>query len=89
MTKVSVADGILVQDLGSELVLCHVQSDQYIALNPVAAAMWQALLRTESVEAAHRALCTEYDATSEELHRDLLQLIDQLAARGILHITQE
>jgi hypothetical protein len=67
------------QVTGDEAVLLDLASERYFGLNAVGTRAWQLLSTDPSVEAAFDVLLSEYDVTPEQLERDLLVLLKQLA----------
>jgi RNase adaptor protein for sRNA GlmZ degradation len=86
--KILVPEDVLVQDLGGEMVLLNLESEQYFGLDDVGTSMWTALSNSISVEAAYEKLKAEYDVAPKELERDLHELITQLAEHGLLKIIE-
>jgi hypothetical protein len=60
------------------------------SLNESASAIWQAADgRTPLAEIVERAVCAEYDVAPEEALRDAEDLVRDLAAHGILRISDQ
>ena len=85
-TCVTVPESVLFRDLDGEAVLLETGTGRYYGLNEVGTRMWVLLDLHGEIEAVCRALLAEYDVPEERLREDLLQLVDSLAARGLLEI---
>jgi hypothetical protein len=68
-------DGVIVVDL---------RTYNYIELDDVGGAMWEALRAHGDTESAARRLADEYDAPIDEIERDLAEFIESLASSGLL-----
>lgn len=78
---------LLVQELAGEAVILDLQSDQYFGLDDVATRMWQLLREHASPEAIIPILLDEYEVDEATLRRDLADLIESLAERGLIQVT--
>lgn len=85
-SKISVSDEILFRDLDGEAVLLHLETGMYYGLDEVGTRMWTLLTQHGQVEPAYQALLEEYDVTEDQLHTDLLNLIEELAAHQLLQV---
>ena len=86
--KVSAHPSVVVQEVEDELVLLHMETEQYFSLDDVGTAMYKHLVETTSVEEAVTALIKEYDATEAKIRYDLAQLIDKLVAAQLLTVLE-
>jgi hypothetical protein len=75
---------VLARSVGDELVLLDLASEQYFSLDPVGAAMWEALMEAPTLVEARDALLKEWEVPAEELAGDLLELCQDLQGRGLL-----
>ena len=83
------AKDVLFRDLGGETVLLDTASGSYFGLNEVSARIWALLAGGETVGGTLATLEAEYDAPAEQLRADLLTLVEELAASGLLVLEQE
>ncbi len=74
---------------GGEALLLNRETELYHSLNPVAAAMWSALISSASTEEAVRRLLATFDVSAETLWRDLAEFIEGLRARGLVEVVDE
>lgn len=83
-----VAQGVLASDFGAEQVILNLRDGVYYGLQDVGARIWQLLQRPTTVPAMCAALVEEYEVEPERCERDLLALIADLSARGLVTITE-
>ncbi len=75
--------GVLQQRVGDEIVLVHPATNQIYALNPTGAALWQLLPTVSDRRALVAALVERFDATADEIERDVDRLLAELAGHGL------
>ncbi|MCB9103885.1 MAG: PqqD family protein [Anaerolineales bacterium] len=88
-TRVVAPPDVLIRELDGEAVLLNLASESYFGLDEVGARMWQVLTTSESIEAAYDQLLAEYDVEPERLRQDVLDLVDQLAAHGLVDLSHD
>ena len=86
--KVAVKKDILVQDMGGELVLLNLESEEYFGLDDVGSAMWSCLKESDSLQTAYDRLLDRYDVNPEELKQDFLTLVAQFVDRDLVEVAQ-
>ena len=69
----------LLRELDGEAVILDLDSGTYFGLNAVGTRIWQLIERHGRLKDVFDELCREYDATTDELERDLLGLVARLA----------
>lgn len=74
------------REIDGEAVLLELESGRYFGLDPIGTRMWRALDRHGRVRAAYEDLLAELEVEEERLREDLLNLIDQLAERGLMTV---
>jgi hypothetical protein len=84
--RVRVSDSVLFRELDGESVLLSLDRETYFGLDEVGTRTWQLLTTQPSIEAAFETLRAEYDVDSEQLRRDLEDLLDQLTTHGLIEI---
>lgn len=82
--RVSVPDNVLVRVLDNEAVLLNLDRETYFGLDDVGTHMWLRLTQSDTIQSAYDTLLTEYDIEGAQLRADLIDLIGQLANRGLL-----
>lgn len=78
------AETVIFGPLRGELVVGDLADSRAFGLRGSAAAMWQAIVQTGSMEASVAALAAEYDVEEERLRADLEQFVDNLIQRGLI-----
>ena len=83
--RVKVPDDVLISNLQGESVILNLDSERYFGLDDVGTRFLSVITNSESIEAAYNTLIHEYDVESAAvLREDLLALIENLIAQGIL-----
>ena len=81
---VSISDAVVARELDGETVLLNLDTGIYFGLNDVGTRVWQLLAGGRSPAAAVDVLLAEYETTRETLERDIQQLVERLAASGLV-----
>ena len=84
--RITIADGVLHQQLDGETVLLHLASEYYFGLDPVGTRVWELLQQHDTVDPIVAVLVTEYEVDEGTLRRDLDRLLGELAESGLVHI---
>ena len=82
--RVKVPDDVLISNLQEESVILNLDSERYYGLDSVGARMLSVLTTSNSIEAAYQRLAAEFDVDGEVLRKDLLELVENLIAQGLL-----
>ena len=85
-SSVHVAEDVVFRELDGEAVLLNLQSGVYFGLDPVGTRIWQLCQEHGSIRAVWQALQGEFDASPDILRSDLLELLDELSAEGLVTI---
>jgi hypothetical protein len=85
--KVSVPEHVLFRQLDGDAVMLNLADESYFGLDEVGARMWSVLAAADSIAAAEAQLLAEYDVEPAQLQADLLALIRELQAHGLIHLT--
>ena len=80
----SVPDGILFRELDGESVILSLDSETYFGLDEVGTRIWELLRAGGRSVRAYETLCTEYDVDSEQLRRDLEELLGSCIAQKLI-----
>lgn len=82
------SSAIAARMLGGEMMIMSVKDSTFFTLDPVATAIWQAADgRTSLAEIVANRICAEFDVNLETAVRDADQFAEELAAHGILLIS--
>ena len=75
--------------IGDEAVILGAEAGQYFGLKDVGARVWELVQEPQQVEALCAVICTEYEVAPEECERDVIALLSDLHARGLLDVRPE
>ena len=70
--------------LGEESAILGLSSTIYYGLNPVGSRVWSLLQKPRSVAELRDALVSEYEVEEKRCERDLLELLEKMAAEGLI-----
>lgn len=73
-------------DLAGEAVILNLKSGFYYGLDPVGARIWSLIQKTTAVGAILDQLLEEYDVATDQCERDLLNLLQDMAAKELIHV---
>ena len=73
-------------DLGGEAAILNAKTGMYYGLDPVGARVWSLIQQPRTVQNVHEALLSEYDVEPDRCERDLLALLNQLLAEGLIEV---
>jgi hypothetical protein len=76
-------------DLAGEAAILSIRSGKYHGLNAVGSRIWNLVQKPMSVNDIRDALLEEYDVEPERCERDLVALLQELAANGLIEIRDE
>ncbi len=83
--SLAVPSHILLQELPNQgLIFLDLRSEEYFGLDAVGTRMYELLVATGSVEAAHGQLVEEYAVDPDQLKTDMSAFVDDLVERGLL-----
>lgn len=76
-------------DLAGEAAILNLQNGVYYGLDPVGARIWNLIQTPRTVDEIREVLLGEYDVDSDRCERDLLALLQALAAEGLIEVKDE
>ena len=79
-------DDVLMQEVGGEAVLLHLASEQYFSLDAVGTRIWSLLGTHDNLSSVAHQLCAEYTVDPQRIRSDLLALVGQLSAAGLVKV---
>lgn len=80
-------DGLLVSELGKEIVMMDVESGNYIGLNETGKAIWELVAQPIQVESLIQELLKRYSISYEECSNDTLEYLNKMNEQKILVIS--
>ena len=75
---------IIASEVDGELVLISIQDGKYFGLDTVGSEIWRLLEEPRSSAALVAALQAQFEGDADEVERDTLAFIDELASNGLL-----
>ena len=85
-STIQIPQDVLFHELAGEAVLLNLETGKYFGLDETGTRMWLLLSEHGRIEPVIKALLEEFDVAEEQLRHDLLDLIDRLAANGLLKL---
>jgi len=82
---VAVADQVSC-DLEGEAAVLNLKTGVYYGLDDIGASIWRMLNEPRRVDELIDALLGEYEVDREECQRDVIELVGELAVRGLVEI---
>jgi coenzyme PQQ synthesis protein D (PqqD) len=86
---VSVAQDQVSSRVGNEVAILSLNKAVYYGLNPVGARIWELVQSPMQVKRIHQVLIEHYDVDSETAKEDLMEILDQLLAEGLVGLRNE
>jgi hypothetical protein len=77
-------DGLLVSELGNEMVMMDIESGNYIGLNETGRAIWEMIEEPVKVDDLIKQLTTKYEISYEECSADTLEYLNKMDEQRIL-----
>jgi ornithine carbamoyltransferase len=88
-SKVVAATNQVSSDLGGETAILNLKNSVYYGLDAVGTRIWELMQEPRTVNEIRDALLEEYEVEPDRCERDLLDLLDQLAAENLIEVTHE
>ena len=73
-------------DLGDEVVILGLQSEEYFSLDGVGPRIWEMIQEPRTVQEILDAILNNYAVEPERCERDLLAVLGELADEGLIEI---
>ena len=89
MTRVELCDDVIWRDLSDEVVILNLATGVYFGLDGAGEQMWHQLIEQPSLEKALDSLKKQFDVEPDQLKRDLEDLLQQLADKGLVRLNKE
>lgn len=74
----------MARQVGEETVILDLASGNYLGLDPVGTRIWQLLGEGQSLAAVLEAILAEYEVGRDQAQSDLLKLMEQMQAHGLV-----
>ena len=85
---ITISPDVVFRDLDGEAVLLNLAIGIYFGLNEVGTRMWNLLHQYSALQKVLEIMQEEYEVAPEVLEKDLLHLVDQLCAKGLLSVSR-
>ena len=85
--SVKIPDDVLISNLQDESVILNLDSERYYGLDSIGTRILSVLTTSESIEAAYNTLVQEYDVDRHALRQDLIALVENLVAQGLVKVS--
>jgi hypothetical protein len=86
---VTVAPDVVFRELDGEAVLLNLESGMYFGLDQVGTRIWQLIQEHGALQQVFETMRDEFEVGSDALERDLLELVDELRAKGLVRTAPE
>ena len=83
---IMVNENLMVADLEGEMVLLDTQSGIYFGLNAVGSRIWELASEPQFIKDIVSTLVSEYDVSEEQLEDDVLNFVNSLFQRSLVHV---
>ena len=84
--RVTIPEGVLVQELQGESVLLNVNTENYFGLDEVGTRMWAVLSEAPSIADAIDTLLDEYEVERATLESDVDALLTELLEKKLIEL---
>ncbi len=82
--RVEISADVIMREFAGESALLNLDTEVYYGLDEVGTRMWALLTSASSIQNAYEILCDEYDVDAEILKADLIRLVEELIAHGLV-----
>jgi hypothetical protein len=84
-TVVAISDQVS-SNLEDEAVILNLRDGIYYGLNPVGARIWNLLQETRKVSDIRDLIIEEYEVDPQRGEQDLLEILQEMSARGLIEV---
>jgi hypothetical protein len=85
-TRVRISPRVYARAFGDELVLLDFAAGEYFGLDAVGADVWRGLEAGQAIADVASAIAARYEVASDQAERDIVQLVGELAASGLIEM---
>jgi hypothetical protein len=83
-TIITVSKDFVYCNVEDEMVLLGMEDGIYYGLNPVGAFIWEQIKEPKTIDEVRDAILDEYDVGKDECEKDLMELLQELAGKGMI-----
>ena len=84
--RVEISDGVIWRDLGGDIVILNVETGVYFGLDGSGGQIWRELAKHGSIEKTFESLRQRFDAESDELRRDIDEMVNQFVQKRLVRL---
>jgi len=81
-------EDVVSRDLEGEAIMLNLDSGVYFGLNEVGTRMWALIQEHGSLRKVFEVMQREYDVTPQTLESDLLRIVGELRAKGLVSVSE-
>jgi len=82
--RVQIPDDVIFRDLQGEAIILNLTTGTYFGLNEVGTRAWAEFAAAVTLDAVVETLTREYDVDRPTAERDVVELVEALAAKGLI-----
>jgi hypothetical protein len=82
---ITIPTQVMARQVGEETVILDLVSGSYFGLDTMGTRIWQLIGEGRSLGEVCELLLAEYDAPREQVEKDVLRLLDELSAAGLVN----
>ncbi len=86
-SRVRAADNVVFRNLDGEAVLLNLDTGVYFGLDRVGTRIWELLDGASTLGDVLTGIVAEFDVDCDRAERDLVDLVQQLAGKGLVEVT--
>ncbi len=86
--KIEISKDVIWRELGGEVVMLDLASQYYFGLTGSGSEMWQLIAQHGSADSVIDCMLARYDVDPTRLRAEFDELVNQLAAKGMLRISR-
>jgi hypothetical protein len=83
---VNISPQAMTRRVGEEMVILDLATGSYLGLDPLGARIWQLITQRNTLAAVLDAVVAEYEVDRETAANDLLALIGEMRAHGLVTV---
>jgi len=88
-SRVAATTEVASAELQDEAVLLNLKDGVYYGLNPVGSRVWELVQEPRTVGEVCDTIASEYDVEPDRCERDVVSLVQELAASGLVEVENE
>ena len=86
--RVKILKDVVFREVEQEMVLLNLGTGSYYGLDPVGSRIWNLLVEKGSLREVFEIMLQEYEASTEDLQRDILHLVQKLETKGLVQVVR-